>query len=790
METKQQSPGPDTAGRIHDGIGWKASAKAERPLVDTGVRRSGPGRKPRACVECKKQKMKCELLPGDRKCKNCLRRSVECVFKRVITSEVVTDRHAGAHGEGYEAKIDSMRREIREMKHSLDALVGQTRRGSLPAPVPELRVQGEGISTPLDTISPAGTNLSAREDNMHMAMTRENSIEPEPNGETTANGEVRVEEPMGSLYEVTRLRNIRSNQAKMTRPLEETGEVNDFISRGVISEQEATELYRSFHISLNHYLWVGLEQTHSSFASVRKSSELLTATILTVTALHIPTSAETFDKCYKEFLSLISSSMFSRYHAIDDVRALCIAAFWLSEVSWKLSGHAIRIATELSLHQSFCKALEGDREHFLRARLWYMLYVCDHHFSIAYGRPPMIAESLQIREHELFLQSPFADALDRRILSQVALMQILTRVYDRFAERSPPHQDPAGAALGEGDFADLRSFNLAIDQWRTRWYARQEDNAYIGSFPPKGIILYSYFAKLQLNSLAVRGVSLLAGAGAGARGGGGGGGRGTGTGTGTGSRQQRRLSTERKEFANLAIGAAASILTLVLEEADMRRALVGTPLYVHMMIAFAAVFLMKVATRWNRALGLAVEPGDVSRLLGRLVRLLRGSVTSDRHLLHPIARGLEKMLANLDADAGGGKTTAAAAAAAHSTKKAAPNQHQHQQQQQLAPDDDDDSPNGPSPGHHDSLVAFGNLGYGGAPTPTAGLEEEEAGAPNADAVAWDAFPADSGAAAAAGVDGSAYMDELTVMNDSLIYEAFGNESANDVYNLLSNQFSY
>lgn len=78
-------------------------------------------------------------------------------------------------------------------------------------------------------------------------------------------------------------------------------------------------------MSLNHYLWVGLEQTHPSFNSVRKSSELLTATILAVTALHIPTSADTFDKCYKEFLTLISSSMFSRYHSIDDVRGLCIA---------------------------------------------------------------------------------------------------------------------------------------------------------------------------------------------------------------------------------------------------------------------------------------------------------------------------------------------------------------------------------------------------------------------------------------------------------------------------------
>lgn len=43
------------------------------------------------------------------------------------------------------------------------------------------------------------------------------------------------------------------------------------------------------------------------------------------------------------------------------------------------------------------------------------------------------------------------------------------------------------------------------------------------------------------------------------------------------------LSTERKEFANMAVSAAASSLTFVLEEEDLRRALVGTPLYAHLL---------------------------------------------------------------------------------------------------------------------------------------------------------------------------------------------------------------
>ena len=420
--------------------------------------------------------------------------------------------------------------------------------------------------------------------------------------------------------------------------------------------------------------------------------------------------------------------MFSRYHNIDDVRGLCIAAFWLSDVSWKLSGHAIRIATELNIHQSFTKALEGDKEHFLRARLWYMLYVCDHHFSIAYGRPPMIAESTQIREHELFLASPFAGPIDARILSQVALMQILTRVYERFADRRLPDpqqirygtnaasQDSSADMLNEDDFVDLRNFNLEIEQWRMRWYTRQQSNDFIATFPPKGIILYSYFAKLQLNILAVRGVSLNSG----------------------------KLSTERKEFTNMAISAAASILTFVLEEEDLRRALVGTPLYVHTMIAFASVFLMKVTTKWNRIMGFNIEHSylNVSHLLEKMIDLLRNSVTSSRHVLHHIAAGLEKMLAKMTADA------------------------DNEQQSRAA-----------YPSQSDNSGLQRATGYATAPDVTYGAPMVP-------------FPAQGWDACTPHAQGHDFFGDCsTIMNDRLLYEAFGAESSSDVYSFLTSHFT-
>lgn len=141
--------------------------------------------------------------------------------------------------------MDNMREEIQRMRQSLDALLESGMQISRPKPDLEPRLRSKLARVTAETTSPARSALSAREDNTHMAMTRENSVELGASGETVAGGSVMVEDPMGSLYEVTRLRNIRSNRAKMVRPVpDNTGEVNDFIARGVISEVEAAELYQ------------------------------------------------------------------------------------------------------------------------------------------------------------------------------------------------------------------------------------------------------------------------------------------------------------------------------------------------------------------------------------------------------------------------------------------------------------------------------------------------------------------------------------------------------------------
>lgn len=109
-----------------------------------------------------------------------------------------------------------------------------------------------------------------------------------------------------------------------------------------------------------------------------------------------------------------------------------------------------------------------------------------------------------------------------------------------------------------------------------------------------------------------------------------------------------QFSMDRKEAANIAITSAIGTMNVVLYEPDIRKALSGVPLFTHTMIAFTAVFLLKVAWKWNFAFS-TVDPRQIIDLVQKVADLMSSVEASDKHLTYHIARGLNKMLAQLKA---------------------------------------------------------------------------------------------------------------------------------------------
>jgi hypothetical protein len=134
----------------------------------------------------------------------------------------------------------------------------------------------------------------------------------------------------------------------------------------------------------------------------------------------------------------------------------------------------------------------------------------------------------------------------------------------------------------------------------------------------QALSIHYHFAKLQLNTLALRGAS-----------------------PGT----IRALSPLRKTHAAIAISSASAVLQIVLSQGSPP--LLGVPLYFNTMIAFAAVFLLKVSAdpKW-RSIGAGVPGGNQAwEVVYRIVDLLNETsrTACESHIVPHMAKGLAEM---------------------------------------------------------------------------------------------------------------------------------------------------
>ncbi|CAG7915626.1 unnamed protein product [Penicillium olsonii] len=585
-------------------------------------------RRIRACTECKRHKVRCDMKATDSTCSRCQRMGLECVVNKSL--QTLLEDEADWKSMIESAMTDLLRKsQLPELSY-YQAGGGSTETPSKKRDRKASTVSTDGKGLTHNRAAPgdmAIESTSTSESNYNFPRQQpQYSLDQEETGAASL-----VTAPMGSLYEVTQLSENRDNSPGRKLAPDQTL-VTDFISRGVVDVQEAEELFYQFDQVLNRYLWDGALLAHKDLTSARKSSSMLSAAILAVTALHMPNKERTFDTCYTEFAKLASESMLGHHHTLDDIRALCIGAFWLADVSWKLSGYAVRIATERNLHQFYRKAMQGSPEHLEQARLWYLLYTLEHHFSIAYGRPPMIHEDASITQHNIFTQNPSTSQGDLRLHSQVDLFIILTRIYFAFGP-------DVELEVPESDFSKIDQFDIDLGNWKSSWLPRLAGSRYVGAYPYKAVYMHYHFSRLQLNSVALR--------------------------TYHSSTSSGQMSFERRKRANIAVESAIATLQVCLDERDIQRALVGVPLYLHSMITFAAVFLLKIAARVcsNGAIpgsqgkqtsiasaGLQVDVSYVRVLVGRVVDIMVSCSqrASERHLSHHIARGLRKMLTGLE----------------------------------------------------------------------------------------------------------------------------------------------
>lgn len=258
----------------------------------------------------------------------------------------------------------------------------------------------------------------------------------------------------------------------------------------------------------------------------------------------------------------------------------------------------------------------------------------------------MTSESGLIMSSRHFLDAPESSEDDARLVSQVQVWSIATQGLNLMVFN-------VDAPVSADMIPPIRRLMIALDTWRADWNEQFGHNLHVGNYPRKGVKLHYHFARLYLCSHAYRGLGSKANQPAYNN---------TSTSpyasSGSHASDQTRhegspddstgnpgqLYQDLEEVAEAAVESAQSILRIITSDAEIQSHLNGLPLYFDTMIAFAIVFLFKVATRYSKY----VRIGTAGTL--DLIRDMSGTLEATtagmhrRHFLVALAPAVEKLL--------------------------------------------------------------------------------------------------------------------------------------------------
>lgn len=403
--------------------------------------------------------------------------------------------------------------------------------------------------------------------------------------------------------------------------LDQSGSDPDLISRGFISELAAGNLFTFFQKHLNPYIHYILSD-NITLGDIRARSSLLTAAICAVAALC--SGSPEYQNCLEEYQREVTGKLFLHSYTFDDVRAVCIGAMWLSDMSSSLGAIAVRMSGKLNLHRCITKMPHTKRACYERTRLYFIVYIVDHHCSLNHGRPPMTRELSSLKAPRALLQAEFATPKDLCLVSHMELWSISTQVFDVFGA-------DIESSFNQMQATELQRLNNSYDEWYREWTEILTLRNMLDPFTQHLFSLYYSAAKLYLFSHVFRGPGqreimppLIA--------------QGTDTG------------------AQRAIEQALAIIRYITDGKgkDIRLLPGNLPVHFSTVTAFASVLLLRAS--WQTPPSYSLDKDEVFQALQRMVQSIQDSSVgvSHVHALLAIANSLRNTIGGSDQADGDG----------------------------------------------------------------------------------------------------------------------------------------
>ncbi|EIN14059.1 hypothetical protein PUNSTDRAFT_80092, partial [Punctularia strigosozonata HHB-11173 SS5] len=285
----------------------------------------------------------------------------------------------------------------------------------------------------------------------------------------------------------------------------------DVVTKGIISEGEARDLFRIFYHGCSTFLSV-FDPTYDTYDDLHGRSPFAVDCICMVAAGVRDGGgkpSETYKKCLEEVQTISQATLFSPVTRQEAVQAMILVAGW-SENGWLPGGHAVRMALELSMHTAWPRLLKRmqankagrtaeDRELVVAARTWFCAYVFEHQISYGTGRPAILKDDESIWQCRLLLQHPLSVEDDMRLVSSVELMAVRERVHNNLSPLDRPIDDMT--------FQVLRDADAEFQTWYANWDRSFSEKYEDAAFYRQSLTNQRMHAELFHNANALRNIN-------------------------------------------------------------------------------------------------------------------------------------------------------------------------------------------------------------------------------------------------------------------------------------------
>ncbi|KAK6459491.1 uncharacterized protein RJT20DRAFT_90691 [Scheffersomyces xylosifermentans] len=361
---------------------------------------------------------------------------------------------------------------------------------------------------------------------------------------------IQYPEPIGTTTSSSHKRNSpesRSSSSELSLPelkrlkysKEDSPYPKDF-RNGFLTQDQARKLFQFFDANIAQQLF-GFEISKVSVESIWDSCPVLVCAICAIASIHHPDLSYKSKQLQVYLQDLCQTLLFKGKPATEEdgfhtIVALILCSFWLSD-SQMFTGIAMQLAKEYRLNNPYTKNKD-------KLKLWYLLYVLDGQQSLTFNRQPLVNSQEYSLKHsrEILLSDQkkitnengsggssikmlLADNdepsksiinnkesstsetsaevekrerrerfTDMKLVSQVEYNQALNEAF----------QGNAWDLLAPSSFGIPSKSNLELDKWMVSWTVLLAPGNNGAVWSSKSTLIYYNFAKMHINSSAVR----------------------------------------------------------------------------------------------------------------------------------------------------------------------------------------------------------------------------------------------------------------------------------------------